>query len=107
MPSFLFHELRAHNDYQRLGGTLQFWRTPGGTEVDFVWTRGGERVAIEVKSTPRWKAEFGNGILSLAEHTKLTRAFGVYLGQERQKHGALHILPLAAFLEELYAGRVL
>ena len=59
---FLFHELRAQIAYSDCGGELSYYRTPSGTEIDFVWVRGGTAIGIEVKAsanpvwtiTPQW-----------------------------------------------------
>lgn len=40
LETLVFHELRAHMSYSNCGGTLSYYRTPSGTEVDFIWSRG-------------------------------------------------------------------
>jgi len=105
--TYVLHELRAHNDYARLGGALSYWRTASGVEVDFVWSRGKENVAIEVKSSPVWKREYGAGLAALAEAAPLTACYGVYGGKERLVDGKLKVLPVTEFLDRLYAGKIL
>ena len=34
-----FHELRARIAYSGCGGDMAYYRTPSGSEVDFIWTR--------------------------------------------------------------------
>jgi predicted AAA+ superfamily ATPase len=42
LETWVLHELRAAIAVRSLGGQLHYWRTtPSGSEVDFVWTRGG------------------------------------------------------------------
>ena len=36
----IHHELRSHMHYAAVKGTLGYWATPSGSEVDFVWWRG-------------------------------------------------------------------
>jgi predicted AAA+ superfamily ATPase len=67
LETWILHDLRAAISYQNLGGELRHWRTPSGSEVDFVWTRGRRAVGIEVKASARWKPGFGGALKSLAE----------------------------------------
>jgi predicted AAA+ superfamily ATPase len=89
------------------GGELGYWRTPSGTEVDFVWTRGGRSVGIEVKSNNRWKPEYSRALAELLGEGALSAAFGVYLGEREIKDRSVRVLPLAAFLQALEAGEVI
>ncbi len=107
LETWVLHELRAHIDLHGLGGDLSYWRTPSGTEVDFVWTRARRGVAIEVKSAERWRTEDARGLETLLGDGLVQRAYAVYLGDRAQRHGAIDVLPLAAFLERLGTGAVL
>lgn len=106
LETWVLHELRAFLSIARTGGTLAYWRTPAGCEVDFVWTRGDRRVGVEVKASPRWKSEFGRGLRELDHEIGLDRLFGVYLGPEARRDGRIDVLPLADFLRALWAGEV-
>jgi predicted AAA+ superfamily ATPase len=55
----ILHELRAAMSFQDTGGQLSYWRTPNGSEVDFIWSRGARAVGIEVKATAMWRGEHG------------------------------------------------
>lgn len=107
LETWLLHELRAAVSYDGIGGTLHYWRTPSGSEVDFVWTRGARAVGIEVKASAQWRREFGGPLKSLIDDGVVHAGFGVYLGSAELKDGPLRVLPLRRFLEELTAGRVL
>jgi uncharacterized protein len=107
LETLVLHELRAAISFQNLGGTLSYWRTPSGSEIDFVWERGGKRIGIEVKASKRWRTEFGGALAELKQEGKLTAAFGVYGGRERLRERDLTILPFVDFARELTAGRVL
>jgi len=52
------------------GGTLSYWRTHDGNEVDFIWQRGNRLLAVEAKSSPSWRPEHGKGLETLAENVK-------------------------------------
>jgi uncharacterized protein len=107
LETLVFHELRAHTAYSDRGGTLSYFRTPSGTEVDFVWTRGRHRVGIEVKAATRWRTEHGRALRDLHEAMALTSCYGVYLGDTQQQDGTVRVLPLHVFLRELGAGKIL
>jgi predicted AAA+ superfamily ATPase len=107
LETLVLHELRAAIAYQNLGGNLSYWRTPSGTEVDFVWERGDKRIGIEVKASKRWRSEYGTALADLKKEGRITAAFGVYAGSERQRERELTVLPFAEFTRELTAGKVL
>jgi predicted AAA+ superfamily ATPase len=107
LETLIFHELRAQMAYTAIGGELAYYRTPSGTEIDFIWTRGRAAVGIEVKASERWRPEFARALNELHANRAIRRAFGVYLGDRPLRDGAVYVLPIAAFLRELAGGRVL
>jgi predicted AAA+ superfamily ATPase len=92
---------------QNLGGHLHYWRTPAGTEVDFVWTRAARAVGIEVKAATTWRREYGAALKGLIDEGVLKTGYGVYTGSAELKDGPLHIWPIMRFLRELAMGNVL
>jgi predicted AAA+ superfamily ATPase len=107
LETYVLHELRAWMNLSGSGGQLAYWRTPSGSEVDFIWTRAKRSVGIEVKSATRWRDRDGAALAQLLEEKAVGRAFGVYLGQSRLRDGRLDVLPISDFLRELHAGNVL
>ncbi len=107
LETYLLHELRASIQRSGCGGQLAYWRTPSGSEVDFVWTRGAKAVGIEVKGASRWRREDGAALSTLYAEKTIQKAFGVYLGREVLRAGSVSVLPLRQFLKRLYAGDVL
>jgi predicted AAA+ superfamily ATPase len=107
LETLVFHELRAQIAYAGLGGSLAYYRTPTGTEVDFVWTRGSRAVGIEVKASGRWRPEFGRALAELHGAGVLSDCVGVYLGERPLQAGSVRVLPLHAFARELASGRIL
>lgn len=105
--TWMFHELRAHMAYSGSGGELSYWRTPSGSEVDFVWSRGRHAVGIEVKASPRWRSEYGRPMKELIRAGKIQRGFAVYSGENALHDEELRVLPWANFLRELGRGHVL
>jgi predicted AAA+ superfamily ATPase len=107
LETLVFHELRAHIACAGIGGELAYYRTPAGSELDFVWSRGRRSVGLEVKAAARWRGEFSRTAAELHRAGVLTACFGVYLGDRPLQDGPVRVLPLAAFARELAAGRVL
>jgi predicted AAA+ superfamily ATPase len=107
LETWILHELRAAMASQDTGGQLHYWRTPSGTEVDFVWTRGAHAVGVEVKAATTWRTEYGASLKSLLAQGSLQAGFGTYTGAAELKDGPLRILPLKRFLKELASGNVL
>ena len=107
LETLIHHELCAALAYQDLGGKLHYWRTADGTEIDFIWQRGSRCIAIEVKSSKKWKPEFDRGFRSLlSSKVKPTACFGVYLGSETLKKPWGLVLPAREFFQRLALGMV-
>ena len=107
LETWVLHELRAALAFQNLGGQLHYWRTPNGTEVDFIWTRGNRAVGIEVKAATTWRSEYSTSLKALMADRILTNAHGVYTGTTELKDGPVRIWPLHRFLRELAGGNIL
>jgi predicted AAA+ superfamily ATPase len=107
LETWMLHELRAAIALQNLGGELRYWRTPAGSEVDFIWTRARRAIGIEVKASARWRTGFGGPLKSLAADRIVQSSVGVYTGAAELKDGPLRVLPVRTFLMELAAGNIL
>lgn len=107
LETYVLHELRAAIDLQGSGGHLSYWRTPSGSEVDFVWTRGDRSVGIEVKSGLRWRVQDGAALKQLVEQGTVRRGVGTYMGDTRLRDGPIDVLPIAEFVRRLGAGNII
>ena len=107
LETWILHELRAAMATQDTGGQLHYWRTPSGSEVDFVWTRGPHAVGLEVKAATTWRHEYGASLKALIAQGSLQAGYGTYLGTAELKDGPLRVFPLKRFLKELTSGQVL
>lgn len=107
LETWVLHELRAAIASRHLGGHLHYWRTPSGTEVDFVWTRGAHAVGIEVKAAAIWRKEHGAALKGLVDHGLLTAGHGVYTGSVELRDGPLRVWPIMEFLRALTTGDIL
>jgi predicted AAA+ superfamily ATPase len=107
LETLVLHELRAAQAYGNLGGQLHYWRTPSGSEVDFVWTRGNRTVGVEVKASETWRPQYGAILKGLIEEGRLTQGHGVYAGPNELKDGPLRIWPVRRFFERAAAGDII
>ncbi len=101
METLLLQELRAHNDYRRLGYSFYCWRTRAKQEVDLVLY--GERglLAFEVKRAARLTdADLAGLKLFVADYPS-ARAWLLYGGTRRYRHGAIDIVPFGTAMTEL------
>ena len=62
LEHLVLHELKAYLHYHDVKGSLGYWATPSGGEVDFVFWRGTSMVAIEVKAARRFRPENRGGM---------------------------------------------
>jgi predicted AAA+ superfamily ATPase len=107
LEHLVLHEIRSFMHYHGVKGTLGYWATPSGSEVDFVWWRGSSMVAIEVKASRRYRREFQAGISALQAAGAAVRSFIVYRGDIELDVDGTRVLPLEIFLRRLHAGEVL
>ncbi|MCK5798127.1 MAG: ATP-binding protein [Deltaproteobacteria bacterium] len=107
LETVVLNELRAHIAYARIGGELSFYRTPSGSEIDFIWSRAKRHVAFEVKSASTWRREWSKELKTALFSGAVERAFGIYLGREVLADGPVEVLPLDVFARRLDAGEVL
>ena len=106
LEHLLLHELRAYQDYAGVKGSLGYWATPGGTEVDFVWWRGKKVVAIEAKHGREFRREYRKGIEALLGAMEAD-SYVVYLGDRELQVEGTRVMPLESFLRRLHRGEVL
>ncbi len=107
LETFVLQELRSCICYRDTGGTLSYYRTRGGSEVDFVWTLGNYSIGIEVKSSKTWRSSNGSALRELLQQKYIDRAIGIYRGAARELDRGVTVYPVAEFLSELWEGRIL
>jgi len=105
LEHLIFHEIRSYLGYKRLDVPLHYWRTYSQLEVDFLV---GTEVAIEVKSSARIGKKDTKGLRALSEEVSLRRKIVVCREEfPRVDDDGIEILPVQAFLEALWEGRVI
>lgn len=104
LEGLIWQELRAMNAIFDLGYELFFWRTRGGSEVDFVLY--GERgiVAIEVKHAATVRGRDLRGLRAFADEYPMARLVLVYLGKGIEQHGDVTVMPAMDFLRRVPTG---
>ena len=107
LETHLLHELRSAIWYQNLGGELSYWKSSGGLEIDFIWTRGDAIVAIEVKSSRKWKHGYSRALRDLKMLRPTAQCYGIYRGESVLKDGGVDIVPCLNFLSKLHSGNIL
>lgn len=105
LEHLVLHEIEAFLHYRGVKGSLGYWATPTGSEVDFVWWHGRDIVAIEVKNAREFRREHRSGIESFLTGTR-ARTFIVYRGEREMKIDGTLVLPFEAFVRRLHSGRI-
>jgi predicted AAA+ superfamily ATPase len=106
LEHLVLHEIRSHVHYAGVKGSLGYWSTPGGGEVDFVWWRGREVVAIEVKHAREFRREYRKGLAAFLSGVP-ARSYIVYQGDRELEVEGTRVLPLEKFLRHLHAGEII
>lgn len=107
LETLVFHELRSWMNISGCGGEISYWRTPSQSEIDFIWMRGEKAVGIEVKAGAVLKRECGGPLNRLAHERQLQKCFAIYLGDTQLRDGAVHVLPVKEFMNDVACGKIL
>ena len=107
LETLILHELRAHMAIAGTGGSISYWGTPSGGEIDFIWRRGKRAVGVEVKASTRYRSEESSTLREFLERKLLSSAYVVYDGQEVLLDGGVSVLPVAEFMRRLATGDVI
>lgn len=92
--TLVFQELRAINDYLRLGYELYYWHTSNQVEVDFVLYGNKGLKAFEVKRTGRLQENMLRGLKAFLKDYPSAKAYLIYGGTRRLYEGTITILPV-------------
>lgn len=95
------NHLRAWIDYSGCDAECFFWRTPAGTEVDFIVYGEKIFVALEVKNAKKIRPEDLRGLKTFCSDYPEAIGILLYQGEHRQKEGNILCLPVENFLKNL------
>ena len=101
-------ELMAFRSYRNQDLEIRYWRTSTGQEVDFILN--DREVAIEVKASARVADVALRSLTVLTDDGPVRRRIVVCMERQPReitdRHGRISILPLHAFLDRLWAGKI-
>lgn len=100
LEQFIFTEIKAQMSYANDMRPLYFWRSKSGYEVDFII---GDETAIEVKSANLVSEKHLVGLNALSEDLRPKAKIVVSMDTFPRKIKDVRILPVSAFLEELWS----
>lgn len=106
LEHLVVHEIRSRMHYAGVKGSLGYWATPSGNEVDFVWWHGRDVVAIEVKHAREFRREFTRGVDAVRANSKAA-GYIVYRGERELLVDDIRVLPVEIFLRQLHTGNII
>ncbi len=109
LEGFVLGLLRAYNETTDLFDEVSYWAPSQAKnlEVDFLLERQGEFIAIEVKSSPRYKSRMLGGLRAIQDLPKLTRSLLLYGGgRSFETSDRIEIWPIRRFADALAEGRL-
>ena len=91
--------LRAHNEHQHIYDDIGYWAAAeSAAEVDFVLTRDGEHLAIEIKAAERYNTAMLRGLRAVADLAGLARRILLYRGRRAfRTEDGIDVWPLENF----------
>ena len=101
LEGLVAQQLRAWADYSRGAMGLHYWRTRGGSEVDFVLYGDLGFFALEVKNARRIDPHDLRHLRTFRQDYPEARAAALYRGKERLRIGSIWCLPVEEFLRDL------
>lgn len=106
LEHLILHELRSHIHYAGIKGSLGYWATPSGSEVDFLWWHGTKMVAIEVKHAREFRPAHRKGIAALTAAMRAD-SYVLYMGDREMQVDGTSVMPVSTFVKRLHQGEVL
>ena len=103
LEGLVLQHLRAWNDYQLSPGSLYYWRTKAGVEVDFIVYSKNIFWAIEVKNSKTIQPKDLRGLNEFCRDYPEAKPILLFRGKERLQKGNILCLPVEEFLLQLGA----
>ncbi len=101
LEGIVLHHLLAWIEYGKRRGTVYFWRTKSGNEVDFVVYGDTDFFGIEVKHTKFIRKKDLNGLKAFKEDYPEAEVVLLYLGDQRLTIDSIYCIPCTLFLKAL------
>jgi predicted AAA+ superfamily ATPase len=115
LETLVFHELRTYNEVSQKHRLIAYYRSAGGSEIDFVIDTRKQQpsspahvACIEVKLAERWNRTWEKPIRALknSPNIKVDRMLGVYTGDRAWYYDGFDVLPVPDFFQQLHSGRI-
>lgn len=108
LEGWVFGTLRAHAEHHHLYDDIAYWApAQSQTEVDFVLTRDGKHLAIEVKAGRRYHTSMVRGLRAIGDLAGLARRILIYTGPHAfRTNDGIEVWPLATFHEAMAEDRL-
>jgi len=107
LEGLVAQHLRAWIDYSNGQHDLYYWRTRGGSEVDFVVYGETGLYAIEVKHGRRFDSADLRGLRAFSEEYPEAETALIYRGDERRRIENIWCIPARKFLPGIQPGQPL
>ena len=104
LEGLVLQHLRAWISYSDADLGIYFWRTRGGSEVDFVVYGGSEFHAIEVKNSTALRPRDLSGLRAFRQDYPEASATLLYRGSETLERDGVRCMPVGRFLTSLLPG---
>ena len=104
LEGLVLQHLRAWISYSDADLRIYFWRTRGGSEVDFVVYGGSEFHAIEVKNSTALRPRDLSGLRAFRQDYPEASATLLYRGSETLERDGVRCMPVGRFLTSLLPG---
>lgn len=101
LEGLVAQHLRAWTDYRCPDAKLFYWRTPAGSEVDFIVYGKDAFLAIEVKNSSTLHPQDMRPLKAFGEDYPEAKRIILYRGKEKLKREGITIQPCADFLLSL------
>jgi predicted AAA+ superfamily ATPase len=100
---WIINEVRMYLSYHNKEGTLYFWRTQGGHEVDLIYSKGHKlKLAIEIKFKKNLERKDFSGLNKIKEDYPKLECILIYNGPNsyEDENNNVVVLPWKEFLTE-------
>lgn len=112
--TYVLHELRAYNHYNKKNKDLFYYKVTGGVEIDVLietnkktLSKKQELTALEIKYSKKWDKRWSAQLLQFKKEDKrITQLCGIYRGQEILTHDQVTVYPIEVFLKKMNEGLI-
>jgi predicted AAA+ superfamily ATPase len=102
LETLFMQEVRAINDYYRLGYDIFYWRTSNQIEVDFIIYGEQGIHAFEIKRKSRYTSNDLRGLRLFLKDYPMSKAYLLYGGAKRYYEEGIQIIPIDEAIHEIH-----